>query len=54
MLSLKSMKKRYCISDELESKGCVSACSKFIMYAGESIEVIKFKKARAKTRTELV
>lgn len=51
MMSLKSMKKRYCISYELETKGCVSTyfkfrtkgfvseCSKFIMYLGESIDV---------------
>jgi hypothetical protein len=37
-MSMKSMEKRYYISYELETKGCVSTCSKFIMYAGESIE----------------
>jgi len=46
MMSLKSMDISYYCLTELESKGLFSTCSKFMMYVGESIEVLRFKKAR--------
>jgi len=42
-MSMKSMEIGYCCSYELESKGLFSTCSKFIMYLGNSMDVLRSK-----------